>query len=198
MRQRKCVSIIWHVPFPRDEGEIMTVAKRILKKLKRNCLYIKLEKWQLFVQQISNLSIKIPKHLIWGIYIELTMDESAEQNPEIDERVCQAILGEDLDLVIDLSQLDKGRPRGTFDVLFSELEKVTDQLKATGISRSGVTQLSDFRSAKDTDVKWDNCFVCIYPPKCLPTRIKTLQWKGKLRFEVKSWQLRALYADQHY
>ena len=33
MRQRKCVSIIWHVPFPRDEGEIMTVAKRILKKV---------------------------------------------------------------------------------------------------------------------------------------------------------------------
>lgn len=81
------------------------------------------------------------------------MDESTEQNAEIDERVCQAILGEDLDLVIDLSQLDIGRPRGTFDVLFSELEKVTDELKATGISRYGVTQLSDFRSAKDTDVK---------------------------------------------
>ena len=133
---------------------MMTAAQRILKKVEDKLpIYHTREMTIQFVQQIGNFIIEIPKHINRGIYIELAMDDSAEQNPEMDERVRQAILGEDLDLVIDLSQLDKGRPPGTFDVLFGELEKVIDELKEAKKKGYGVAQLSHFRSGRDTNIK---------------------------------------------
>ena len=65
----------------------------------------------------------IPPHVIRKIYSGLTGDASAEQNPGIDRRVRQAIIGDDLDLVIDLRHLNMARPGDTFQVFLGALEK---------------------------------------------------------------------------
>jgi len=71
-----------------------------------------------FIQRYSALQLSIPKHILRESYCTATLDSSADQNPQMDERVRQAIQAEDSDLVMDLRHLNKGRPNDTFNDFF--------------------------------------------------------------------------------
>ena len=123
------------------------------------------------------------------------MDASGDQNHEVDERVWQAILGEDPELITDL------RPSGTFDVFFGELEKIVEELTAADERRHGVAHLSHFISVKDlikkvtalcpngTPIPSGTTVLFAFTPK---------SGRLKLQFKVQSRQLRASHVDQHY
>jgi hypothetical protein len=56
------------------------------------------------------------------MYSELTLDASSSQNFSIDERLKQAILGDDSDIAADLPHLNTERPYDT-SVVFFQLER---------------------------------------------------------------------------
>ena len=61
---------------------------------------------------------------------------------EIDARVKVAIETEDLDLVLDLRHLNKGRPGDTFKSFFEELEKLVEEETAGDKRRHGISHMS--------------------------------------------------------
>ena len=63
---------------------------------------------------------------------------------EIDQRVQLAIESEDVDLVIDLRQLNKGQPGDTFYVFFKELANMVNQITPAVNRRHGVSHMSEF------------------------------------------------------
>lgn len=70
-----------------------------------------------FVQLFGNIGgTKVPQHILRGIYKELTLDASVDQNPSLDERLRQALLADDPDLIIDLRHMNPGIPGDTFEV----------------------------------------------------------------------------------
>ncbi|XP_052223761.1 uncharacterized protein LOC127839434 isoform X1 [Dreissena polymorpha] len=72
-----------------------------------------------FRTKYTNLGgFKIPAAELRNMYADLTLDASADQNPALDERIRQAILADDVNLVTDLRHLNKGRPNDTFQVFF--------------------------------------------------------------------------------
>ena len=79
----------------------------------------------------------------------MTGDTTPNQNPKIDERLRQSILGEDPDLVMDLRVLNKGRPNNTFKVFFEVLEKKFEEIVAADDQRHGIAHLSHFISVHD-------------------------------------------------
>ena len=58
---------------------------------------------------------------------------------EIDARVKVAIETEDLDLVLELRHLNKGRPGDTFNNFFEELEKLVEEETAGDERRHGIS-----------------------------------------------------------
>ena len=68
---------------------------------------------------------------------------------EIDERVKLAVETGDEDLVLDLRHLNKGRPGDTFQVFFTELEKIIEEKTAADDRRHGVAHMSEFLGIRD-------------------------------------------------
>lgn len=96
----------------------MTKAVQVLKSAEPNLpVYHTRQMRHDFAKRVAITDSTLPKHLIRAVYSELTSDVSADQSPAIDQRVRQAILGEDPDLVIDLRHLNKGHPQDTFEEL---------------------------------------------------------------------------------
>jgi len=73
------------------------------------------------VSKVQGLTV--PKHVLRNFYTDLTGDATHDQNKGIDERMRQAIIGDDPDLVVDLRHLNKGRPGDTFKVFFDVMKK---------------------------------------------------------------------------
>ena len=91
----------------------------------------------------------VPKHVFHNIYTELTEDALQDQNKEIDERMRQAIIGKNPNLVVDLQHLNKGRPGDNFKVFFDTMETKIDEISAADERRHGVAHLSNFISLRD-------------------------------------------------
>lgn len=79
-----------------------------------------------------------------AMYASLTMDSAADQNPDMDERLRMALLGEP-GIVVDLRHLNKGRPGDTFNVFFEQLqvevEEVSYWVYLAPIDRGEVTKI---------------------------------------------------------
>ena len=80
-----------------------------------------------FSMKYGNIAAVKP-HLLRAVYSELTLDASVTQSVAIDNRLQQAILNDDPELIIDLRSLNKGRPDNIFSVFFNQLEKEVDSL----------------------------------------------------------------------
>lgn len=110
------ITYIWKLPANISDAELLTSSTRIVHGLKQNLYEFHTRQMRRdFIRKFTNLSgVKIPPRIMRAIYAELTLDTSADQNPEIDQRAGMAILGEDPDLIIDMRHLNKGRPDDTF------------------------------------------------------------------------------------
>lgn len=206
------MSIFWKVPALRDPDDMMTKAVQILKRVEPNLpVYHTRQMRRDFAKKVSIIDSTVPKHLIRSVYSELTSDASADQNPAIDERVRQAILGEDPDLVIDLRHLNKGRPQDTFAIFFEELDKEIEHITAADERRHGVAHLAEFISVRDliekvakkcppdTLIPSESTVLFAFVPKNSQTSVaKLYKSKVDLKFKVQSRQLRSSHPDDHY
>ena len=117
------VDVLWRAPTEFDANEMMTQGARILKDVETHFpVFHTRQMKREFRENCKIMGAEIPPHEIWKIYSDLTGDASADQNPAIDERVRQAIIDDDPELVIDLRHLNKGRPGDMFQVVFDALE----------------------------------------------------------------------------
>lgn len=139
---------IWKTPVDMEASELMTTAARIM-----NSLITKVPQYHTrqmrrdFSEKYSLLSgCCIPPHILRAIYSELTSDASADQNPQIDNRVRITLLGEKPDLVVDLRHLNKGRLGDTFVEFFQALEKEVESLVAADERRHNNTSQNTFPS----------------------------------------------------
>lgn len=154
--------------------------------------------------------IKIPPYILRSIYASLTNDATADQNPDIDERVRLSILGSDPELVVDLRHLNKGAPGDTFNVFFEQLEKVLD-VTAADERRHNVEHISQYLSVRDmietvkakvpegTAIPSESTVLLAFVPKNAHTKVAKL-YKGRvpLRLKVQTRQLRSSHQDDHY
>ena len=88
---------------------MMTQAARSLEKVRPDLpVYHSRQQRREFSRLVGKIASSVTPAAIRAIYTELTNDATGPQNPEIDARIKQAMLGDDPDLVIDLRHLNKG------------------------------------------------------------------------------------------
>lgn len=106
------ITYVWKIPENIPDAELLTTSTRLVQGLRQNLFEFHTRQMRRdFRHKFSNLGgSRIPPHIMRAIYAELTLDASADQNPEIDQRARMAILGEDPELIIDMRHLNKGRP----------------------------------------------------------------------------------------
>ena len=145
------VSVIWKVPNERNSDELLTKGAQILSEIEDSLpVFHTRQMRRNFTNKVSKVQgLTVPKHVLRNIYTDLTGDATADQNKEIDERLRQAILGDDPDLVVDLRHLNKGRPGDSFKVFFDVMEKKVEEISAADERRHGVAHLSSFLSLPD-------------------------------------------------
>jgi hypothetical protein len=102
---------------------------------------------QNFKQQIQNIAVIKPS-AVDLIYKELAWDASAASNPDIQQRLHSMFLGEN-SLIADLRHLNPGRPNDRFDVFFTNLETVVNDVTAEDERRHNVAHLARWMSVKD-------------------------------------------------
>lgn len=146
-----------------------------------------------------------------AIYAELTLDASADQNPEIDQRARMAILGEDPELIIDMRHLNKGRPGDTFNQFFEQLEKEVQSIMAADERRHNVEHIAHYISVPDlikqvksklpddAPIPSEPTVLFSFVPKNTHNNVSKL-YKSKvpLRMSIQTRQLRASHMDDHF
>ena len=112
------VNVLWRAPEDLHPNEMMTQAARILKVDESSFPVFHTRQMKSeFRELCKKMGAQIPPHFIRKIYSELAGDESADDHPEIDERVRQAIIGDDPDLIVDLRHWWKHGQLQTKDVM---------------------------------------------------------------------------------
>lgn len=119
---------ICKVPENCSPVEMMTSATKMYKSLENRIPeYHTRFMRQSFEKRYSTVA-DIPKPIFRSIYVEHTLDASADQNPSMDDRVRQALFSNNPEMITDLRHLNKGRPNDTFNVFFEQLEKVVEEM----------------------------------------------------------------------
>ena len=137
------VVVMWRVPSNRTDDEMLTSGARVLMTIEDKLpVYHTREMRRSFGNKFKKIGVDIPRHILRNIYSDLTLDNSAYENPAVDARMKQAIISEDPDMIIDLRHLNKGRPGDTFDIFFSQLEKKIDEIIAVDDRRHGVAHIT--------------------------------------------------------
>lgn len=145
------ITYVWKIPENIPDAELLTTSTRIVQGLRQNLFEFHTRQMRRdFRHKFSNLGgSRIPPHIMRATYAELTLDASADQNPEIDQRARMAILGEDPELIIDMRHLNKGRPGDTFNQFFEQLEKEVQSIMAADERRNNVEHISHYISVPD-------------------------------------------------
>ena len=207
------ITYLWKLPENVTDNELMTSSTRIVQNLKQNLYEFHTRQMRKdFIHKFTNLGgVKIPPHIMRAIYAELTLDASADQNPEIDQRARMAILGEDPDLIIDMRHLNKGRPDDTFTVFFEQLEKEVQAVMAADERRHNVEHIAHYISVPDlikqvkknipddVPVPSEATVLFSFIPKNTHNNVSKL-YKSKvpLRMSIQTRQLRAPHMDDHF
>ena len=166
---------------------------------------------QEFHKEVARLGVSTPPHVLRYIYQRLTLDASADQNPDLDDRVKFALQTNTYDIVLDLRHLNAGRPSDTFNEFFTTLNGMIDDWTAADERRHGIAHMSQFLSVKDliSEVKKRIPPNAAIPSEATvdfafaPRNVATLSarhYTGKinLRHKVQSRQLRNHHSDAHY
>lgn len=80
------ITYLWKLPENITDNELMTSSTRIVQNLKQSLYEFHTRQMRKdFIRKFTNLGgAKIPPHIMRAIYAELTLDASADQNPEVD------------------------------------------------------------------------------------------------------------------
>jgi hypothetical protein len=136
---------LWRVPEDRGHDIVMNVVNKLKPRLPE---YHKRKMKKHFTETYCNIH-KVPPHILRSMYTELTSDATAEQNPAMDNRLKQAIISEDPDLVVNLRHLNKGRPNDTFEQFFNLLNTKVDDIVAANERRHSIEHLAKYISIRN-------------------------------------------------
>ena len=204
---------IQKVPRLFDESDRMNVAVEMLKLLEPEIpIFHTRAMRKKFNKEVKLLNSATPSYLIRHVYRTLTGDASAEvTKSEIDDRVKLAIETEDPDLIIDLRNLNAGRPADTFNEFFNELEKIVEEITAADERRHGVAHMSEFLSIQDLikqvkerlpeDAKIPSESTVIHsfaPPNLHKKTSQYYTGRINLKHTIQRRQLRAYHSDAHW
>lgn len=91
------ITYVWKLAANISDTDLLTSSTRIVQELKPKLYEFHTRQMRRdFVHKFTNISgATMPPHIMRAIYAELTLDASADQNPEIDQRARMAILGDD-------------------------------------------------------------------------------------------------------
>ncbi|CAC5408779.1 unnamed protein product [Mytilus coruscus] len=150
--------VVWRTPNERGQEEVMNASLKVFQKVKPLLPeYHTRQMRRSFVRSYCNLPTgdKISPAVLRFIYTDLTLDATENQNKGIEDRIRQAILSEDANLVTDLRHLNSGRPNDTFSIFFDKLSEKIEELTAADDRRQNVEHLSKYISVKNLikDVK---------------------------------------------
>ena len=191
---------------------MLTKGSRIVKELEKELPEFHTRQMRReFIEHVGKLGTNIPSHLIRNVYAELSFDATKDQNPLMDERARQAVLGEDAELIIDMRHSNPGRPGDTFKVFFEKLKEITEELTAADERRHGVSHFSKYISVRDlieqtakecpagTPIPSESTVLFAFVPKNSYTNASKL-YKGiiDMKFKIQSRQLRASHPDDWY
>lgn len=207
------VVVLWRTPEERDSvNEVLNMSLKVVENVKPLLpeYHTRFMKSQ-FLKKISNLQVKLTPAILRFIYSELTLDASADQNPALEERIRQAIMSEDADLVTDLRHLNKGRPNDSFEVFFQGLSQKVEEIAAADERRHQVEHMSKFISIKDliqqveadlpenTPIPSESTVLFSFVPKNAHRKAaKLYKSRVPLQFKIQSRQLRSSHQDDHY
>jgi hypothetical protein len=118
---------LWKVPRDLQSEKIFIQDNKVLSTLRSKLpeFHTRQMRREFYTMFENVAGIRIPPYVLRSIYATLTNDATADQNPEIDERVRLSVLGSDPDIVIDLGHLNKGTPGDTFNVFSAVRERGT-------------------------------------------------------------------------
>ncbi|XP_076103163.1 uncharacterized protein LOC143072213 [Mytilus galloprovincialis] len=160
---------------------------------------------------VSATGNTVPPHILRAIYRELTLDATADQNKALDERVRQALLAEDSDLVTDLRHINPGRPGDTFNDFFENLHQKVEQMVAADERRHNVEHMATYLSVRDlkeqvekdlepgSAIPSESSILYAFVPKnSHANTAKLYKSKIPLQFKIQTRQLRVSHQDDHY
>lgn len=204
---------LWRIPENRGFAEVMNNTLKVVDSIKTKLPEYHTRRMRKeFIHKYCSLHAgKIPKHILRSIYADLTLDSSADQNPTVDERVRQAVLSEDSDLVLDLRHLNKGRPGDTFQQFFDILAAKVEEMSAADERRHNIEHLAKYISIKDliSDVKQvlpddapipseSSVLFSFAPKNAFIGTARLYKSKVPLQFKVQTRQLRLSHVDEHF
>ncbi|XP_062580017.1 uncharacterized protein LOC134242028 [Saccostrea cucullata] len=205
--------VLWRTNEERATDEVMQCSVQVYEKIRVLLPEFHTRQMRkMFVSKFCNLpAVSVPPAVLRVIYTELTLDSSAEQNKGIENRIREAILSEDPDIVTDLRHLNPGRPNDTFNSFFDKLSEIIEDMTAADERRHNVEHLSQFVSVRDlinqvasklpehTNIPSESTVLFAFVPKNSHTNVSKL-YKSKipLQFKVQTRQLRSSHQDDHY
>ncbi|CAC5376627.1 unnamed protein product [Mytilus coruscus] len=211
------VIFFWKTPEGRKEDEIMTSAVKVVSRLKPSLpeFHTRQMRREFFTKfchlPVSATGNTVPPYILRAIYRELTLDATADQNKALDERVRQALLAEDSDLVTDLRHINPGRLGDTFNEFFENLHQKVEQMVAADERRHNVEHMATYLSVRDlkeqvekdlepgSAIPSESSILYAFVPKnAHANTAKLYKSKIPLQFKIQTRQLRVSHQDDHY
>jgi hypothetical protein len=204
------IVFVYQVANSRSADDAVTQSAQIVTSLKPSLPeYHTRQMKREFKARCARLA-KVTPAFLDCIYRELTMDASAANRPDVQERIRLILLGE-AGLVADLRSLNTGRPLGTYDRFFSKMATVIEEAICADERRHGVAHVAPWLSIRDLIAKTTQ--TC-EPDTPIPSKsLVRLQFtprnkythtalnftsRFEVQYKIQRRQLRASHPDIHY
>jgi hypothetical protein len=204
------IVFVYQVANSRSADDAITQSAQIITSLKPSLPeYHTRQMKREFKARCARLA-KVTPAFLDCIYRELTMDASAANRPDVQERIRLILLGE-TGLVADLRSLNTGRPLGTYDRFFSKMATVIEEAICADERRHGVAHVAPWLSMRDLIAKTTQ--TC-EPDTPIPSKsLVRLQFtprnkythtalnftsRFEVQYKIQRRQLRASHPDMHY
>ncbi|CAG2208657.1 unnamed protein product [Mytilus edulis] len=192
-----------------EPQKLIDAARSVLQNQEKFKEYHTRAQKRAFKEKLENIA-HISPMIVNFIYKELTLDASQANHQDTQERLRLIFLGEK-GLVADLRKLNNGRPNGTFDVFFTNMSQIVEEVTAADERRQGNAHLSEWISLNDLMERTkDKCPENTQMPSKSLVRLQfaprnpfaRTAWnftsKIDVQYKIQRRQLRLSHPDQHY
>jgi hypothetical protein len=194
----------------RSQSEMMTQTARFIFQIKPKLPEFHTRSMiRNFKGKFANIA-KISASAVEMIYKELALDASVAQHPETQQRLRLIFLGE-TGLLVDLRNLNSGRPTGHFDVFFEKLGEIVEAVSAADERRHNVAHFSEWLSIRDlvtqaaekcpegTPIPSKSLVRLQFTPRN-PYARTALSFTSRfpVQYKIQRRQLRISHPDDHY
>jgi hypothetical protein len=194
----------------RSESQILVNAARLALQIKGEFreFHTRAQKRD-FKKKLANVAKVIPSVADF-LYKELSLDASTVSHPDTQERMRLIFMGE-TGLLLDMRQLNPGRPSGTFDPFFEKLAEQVESVTIADERRHNIAHLSQWISLRDMiERATETCPPGTPIPSAALVRLQfaprnpyarsALEFTSRIdiQYKIQRRQLRVSHPDDHY